>query len=541
MGLRRKIVAILALCAVLFTLPPAAVAQLGAPATIEALAAQAAQSPENPARPYDERDWLVRFYAPRSYAPAWTPPQAAAALALLQQAPEEGLDPQDYDVAALQGQLQGAAADPADPGRLDAALTAAMLHYLADLRVGRVRSEYHTSLPDPRLQEFDPVERLRGALAGDRLAEAVHAAEPAIALYARIKATLATYRQLATLPYPALPQPVAEARPGESYRGARLLFERLELLGDLPPDAEPPEKSAYGPDLAAGVRSFQSRHGLREDGVLGAATIAALNVPPERRVRQLELTLERLRWLPDLAPGPLITIDLPAYRLWAYPATPDAAPLEMRVVVGAAIKTPTPLFVGEMLYLEFNPYWNIPRSIALKEIIPKLSSNPDYLAQHDMELVPPHSTLPALRSGKARVRQRPGPRNALGAVKFAMPNPMDIYLHSTPSRQLFKRSRRDLSHGCIRVEQPVALVRFLLADQPQWDTDQIEAVMAPGRNRRVDLSAPVPVVILYATAMLDGDGKARFVPDVYKLDPALEQALAAHTGQIVPAPPALTE
>jgi murein L,D-transpeptidase YcbB/YkuD len=158
-----------------------------------------------------------------------------------------------------------------------------------------------------------------------------------------------------------------------------------------------------------------------------------------------------------------------------------------------------------------------------------------------MELVPPHSTLPALRSGKARVRQRPGPRNALGAVKFAMPNPMDIYLHSTPSRQLFKRTRRDLSHGCIRVEQPVALVRFLLADQPQWDTDQIEAAMAPGRNRRVDLSAPVPVVILYATAMLDGDGKARFVPDVYKLDPALEQALAAHTGQIVPAPPALTE
>jgi murein L,D-transpeptidase YcbB/YkuD len=258
-------------------------------------------------------------------------------------------------------------------------------------------------------------------------------------------------------------------------------------------------------------------------------------------VRQLELTLERLRWLPDLAPGPLITVDLPAYRLWAYPAAPDAAPLEMRVVVGAAIKTPTPLFVGEMLYLEFNPYWNIPRSIALKEIIPKLSSNPDYLAQHDMELVPPHSTLPALRSGKARVRQRPGPKNALGAVKFAMPNPMDIYLHSTPSRQLFKRSRRDLSHGCIRVEQPAALVRFVLASQAQWDTDQIAAAMAPGPNRRVDIKAPVPVVILYATAMLDGDGKARFVPDVYKLDPALEQALAAHTGQIVPAPPALTE
>jgi murein L,D-transpeptidase YcbB/YkuD len=538
MSLPKHIVAVLALGAVLAALPPAAAAQSGFPATIQALAAQAAQSPANAAHPYDERDWLERFYAPRGYAPVWTPAQAGAALALLRQATDEGLDPQDYGVAALQGQLQAGGADPAG---LDAALTAAMLHYLADLRVGRVRSEYHTSLPDPRLQDFDPVERLRGALAEDRLADAVHAAEPAIALYARVKAALAYYRELATLPYPALPQPGAELRPGQSYRGARLLFRRLELLGDLPPDAEPPKKSVYGPALAAGVRSFQARHGLDEDGVLGPATIAALNVAPEHRVRQLELTLERLRWLPDFSPGPLIAVDLPAYRLWAYPAAPDAAPLEMRVVVGTALKTPTPLFVGQLRYLEFNPYWNVPRSIAVNEILPRLSSNPDYLAQNDMELVPAGGTLEALRAGRARVRQRPGPKNALGSVKFALPNPMDIYLHATPAHELFKRTRRDLSHGCIRVEQPVALVRFVLAGQPQWDSDQIKAAMAPGRNRRVDLSAPIPVVIFYATAMQGGDGKARFVPDVYQLDPALEQALAAHTGQIVTAPPALTE
>jgi murein L,D-transpeptidase YcbB/YkuD len=194
-----------------------------------------------------------------------------------------------------------------------------------------------------------------------------------------------------------------------------------------------------------------------------------------------------------------------------------------------------------MRYLEFNPYWNVPRSIARKEIIPRLSSNPDYLAEHGMELVPAHSTLSELSTGKARVRQRPGPRNALGAVKFGMPNPMDIYLHATPSHELFKRTRRDLSHGCIRVEQPVALVQFVLAGHPEWDTEQIEAAMAPGRSRRVELDAPIPVVILYATAMEGGDGKVRFVPDVYKLDPPLEQALAAHTGQIVTAPPAPTE
>jgi murein L,D-transpeptidase YcbB/YkuD len=538
MGLRRKIIAILALCAVLSAFLPAAAAPLGAPVAIQALAAQAVQSPPSAGQPYDQRDWLDRFYAPSAYAPAWTPSRAADALALLRQASDDGLDPEDYGASALQRQLQ----DPgADPARLDVALTAAMLRYLADLRVGRVRSEFHTSLPDPRLLDDDPVERLRAALAVNRLGEAVQAAEPALPLYARMKATLAQYRQLATLPYAPLPQPGGRLRPGAPYRGAQALFRRLRLLGDLPVNAAAPQQPVYGRELAQGVRHFQARHGLDQDGVLGPATVAALNVAPRRRVRQIELTLERLRWLPDFAPGPLIAVDLPAYRLWAFPAAPDEPALEMRVVIGTALKTPTPLFVGQLRYLEFNPYWNVPRSIALKEIIPRLSGNPEYLAQNDMELVPAGSTLEGLRAGRARVRQRPGPGNALGMVKFAMPNPMDIYLHSTPLRELFKRTRRDLSHGCIRVEQPLALVRFVLADQPQWDEQRIKAAMAPGRNRRVALGAPIPVVIFYATAMQDDDGTARFAPDVYQRDPVLEQALAARTAEIVPASPPPTE
>ncbi|MFL6674823.1 MAG: murein L,D-transpeptidase [Massilia sp.] len=528
---------ILALGAVL-AVPGARAQMQNGRATVHALAAQAAQSPADEAGPYDRRGWLERFYAPRGYALVWTPSLAESALALLRQAPGEGLDPDDYGVDALQRELHAPGADAA---HFDAALTAAMLHYLADLRLGRVRSEYHAELPDPRLQTFNPVELLRTALANNNLAAAVRGAEPALAPYGRTRAALARYRELAALPYPQLPQTGDKVRPGERYRGALALFDRLVLFGDLPPDATRPKQRVYSQLLAQGVKRFQSRHGLDEDGVLGRSTLATLNIPPRQRVRQLELALERLRWLPDFAPGPLIAVDLPAFRLWAFPAAADAAPLEMRVVIGTAVKTPTPLFVGQMRYLEFNPYWNVPRSITLSEIIPKLAANPGYLAQNDMELVPAGSTLAALQAGKARVRQRPGPRNSLGAVKFAMPNPMDIYLHSTPARELFRRTRRDLSHGCIRVEHPDALARFVLAGQPQWAEDEIEAAMEPGRTRRVDLRAPIPVVIFYSTATIDSEGKARFAPDVYQRDPLLEQALAEHESEIVTAPPGPTE
>jgi murein L,D-transpeptidase YcbB/YkuD len=402
--------------------------------------------------------------------------------------------------------------------------------------VGRVRSEYHTALPDPRLQTFDPVEQLRAALASGRLAAAVDAAEPAMPFYARVKDALARYRELAGMPQRTVPA-ARKVSKGSRYQGAARLHERLVLLGDLPPDAAPPG-GVYTPELAEGVRQFQLRHGLDEDGVLGSATIAALNVPLALRVRQLELTLERLRWLPDFGPGPLIAVNLPAYRLWALRLgdRADAPPLEMRVIVGTAVKTETPLFIGQMAWLEFNPYWNVPRSIALGEMLPKLVRDPAWLARNDMELVgagKPSSAvdkaaLAALQAGKLRIRQRPGPHNALGAVKFAMPNPMNIYLHSTPARALFDRNRRDLSHGCIRVEKPVGLAHFVLADQPEWSLDKIEMAMEPAPTRRIELTAPVPVVLFYATAMVDREGRVMFARDIYRRDPALEAALLAH-------------
>jgi murein L,D-transpeptidase YcbB/YkuD len=531
-----KIGAVLALCAAAALVPCSTFAQ-PVPAAIHALAVQAAQSPAPPSGPYDERGWLDRFYAPRKYAPAWNPSTAAAALWVLRQATAQGLNPLDYGAESLQQQLRSGQADPA---RFDVALTSAMLHYLADLRVGRVRSEYQTRLSDARLRQYDPVERLRAGLAAGRLRAAVQAAEPSVPLYGRAKAALAQYRELAKQPYPALPQPDAKVVSGGAYPAAQALFERLVLLGDLPADTPSPPDGIYSERMEEGVRHFQARHGLVDDGVLGRGTIAALNVSPGKRVRQLELTLERLRWLPDFGPGPLIVVDLPAYRLWALQNGSTEDPLEMRVVVGAAVKTETPLFVGQMRYLEFNPYWNVPRSILDKEILPQLGRNPAYLKQHDMETVPPGASVADLKSGRARLRQRPGPKNSLGAIKFAMPNPMDIYLHSTPARELFERSRRDLSHGCIRVEHPAALAQFVLGLQRQWNADAIQAALQPGPTRHVDLARPIPVVMFYATAIVDSDGSPRFAADIYGRDATLERELAARSSQVVSAasPPA---
>ena len=517
-------------------------AQAAVPDDIRALAATAKAAPQQAQRPYDERDWLERFYASRAYAPAWTNdlPKAKAAIVQLRAAPVQGLSPSEYQADELEKKLVTASPDDA---ALDVALTRAMLHYLADLRVGRVRSEFHSAPPDPRLKSFDPVEQLRAALTENRLATLVGAAEPKIPLYARIKTALGHYRELAQAPVVALP-PVAKGKKiqaGAAYPQAGALRSLLQLVGDAPGAAPAGADDRYTPDLVEAVKRFQSRHGLQDDGVLGRDTVAALNTPLSHRVRQLELTLERMRWLPDFAPGPVIAVNLPAYRLWAFDtsAAKPAAVLEMKVIVGTAVKTETPLFIGSMRYLEFNPFWNVPRSIERGEMIPKMQKNSGYLVENAMEMVPLKggeptqnanaSTIDALRAGAYRIRQRPGPQNALGAVKFAMPNPDSIYLHSTPARELFNRTRRDLSHGCIRVEHPVELAEFVLASRPEWDKEKIAAAMEPGDTKTVTLKAPIPVVLFYTTATTDADNRAIFSPDVYLRDPMLEKLLAKHS------------
>ena len=465
--------------------------------------------------------------------------QAKLALDLLRTAPAHGLEPSHYDVDALASRLE--TMRPGENDSFDEALSLAMIRFISDLRFGRVKPDFRLPPPDKLAPKFDPLEHLRQALAQQRLNEAAQAAAPALPQYKRVQATLQQYRQMAAqapawTPPTALP-PDGKLVAGKTYPGLEHLRQRLVLLGDLEADKAAPDQDRHSDDLAPAIKRFQSRHGLAETGHLGRDTLAAFKVPLATRVRQLELTLERMRWMPALRPGRIIVVNVAAYRLWAFDtssAGETSEPLEMRVIVGKAARTQTPLFIGQMSYLEFNPYWNVPRSIAVGEIVPKLARNSAYLAQNQMELVSPSgqvqsgASVAALRSGAVRVRQRPGVHNVLGAVKFAMPNPMNIYLHSTSAKELFGKTRRDLSHGCIRVERPAELAGFVLADQPQWTASAIDAAMAPGAMRTVRLGDTIPVVLFYATAAADRSGRALFADDIYKRDDNLAQSLKAH-------------
>ncbi len=337
---------------------------------------------------------------------------------------------------------------------------------------------------------------------------------------------------------PPLASPRSKVVAGGTYAGMQALHAQLVRLGDLAADSAIPAEDRYTEALAQAVRRFQTRHGLEADGFLGKDTLAALNVPVTTRLTQIRLSLERLRWLPQLQPGSLIAINIPSFQLWAFAdaSGTQRATLSMPVVVGKAMRTETPMFIGEMRFVEFSPYWNVPPSILRNELLALLAHDPSYLDREDMEVVSTSGSgrvlaangdklIAALHSGEARLRQRPGPRNALGGVKFVLPNTMDIYLHATPARELFGRTRRDFSHGCIRVREPEALAQFVLQGKPEWTPAQIEAAMTSGVNRTVPLAAPVPVVVFYTTVIVDGEGRALFLHDIYGHDSKLRDAL----------------
>jgi murein L,D-transpeptidase YcbB/YkuD len=306
-------------------------------------------------------------------------------------------------------------------------------------------------------------------------------------------------------------------------------------LGDLPQGT--PAPVVYDHLMREGVMAFQQRHALTPDGVLGKSTLAQLEVPPAARVRQIELAMERLRWTPLLRAPRMIVVNVPEFVLRAYEIHDGKVfvRLTMNVIVGKALKTQTPLFDEDMRFIEFSPYWNVPPSIARKELLPRLRRDPAYFDQQGFEFVSVSDasqvettlsaeSLDAVARGQMRIRQRPGPQNALGDIKFVFPNNSNIYLHHTPSPGLFQRDRRDLSHGCIRVEEPVALAQFVLQDAPEWREARIRAAMTKGQSSTLRLAEPVPVVIAYSTAFVKND-KVNFFADIYGHDRMLDRAL----------------
>ncbi len=462
---------------------------------------------------------------------------AVAVVASLGEANDKGLLISDYDVPLLKRRLDqltaGVDATSNQPALFDVTLSLSLMRYLSSLYGGRVS-------PYPP-QPFDVVNIVERMAQGGDISRRIAAVEPASRIYSELQQALLRYRKLAT---DAAYAPVALTgvlRLGMRRASVPDLRRLLQTVGDLPAAVSASgDPEVYDSQLVDAVKRFQQQHGLAADGIVGKATLAQLGIPIAQRVEQIRLGLERFRWLPNSVAGPLLLANIPSFELFGFRTSGPVEDPEfvMKVIVGKTRKRlRTPEFHADMKQVIFGPYWNVPPSIARNDIVPILRRNPGYLSRQGMEIVDRFGgsakryplnagTIARLRSGTLKIRQRPGPRNALGRVKFLFPNPYSVYLHDTPAKSLFQRARRDFSHGCIRVEDPPRLAEFVLRDQPGWSKRRIQQALRSSKSKRVSLRMPIPVYVFYSTVLVDREGNTRFFDDIYGRDAILQRKLA---------------
>jgi len=497
----------------------------------------------------DYKAQLEQLYRQNGLAPLWLhggkpTPQAQALVASLGEADNKGLSAADYDAEILGqwlGEIGATTANPRDIASFDVALSLSAMRYVSNLYLGRINPnniDYGLSIEPKRVDLPNLIQKIAQS---QQPAAMIDSLEPKFPVYERLKAALPRYRRLAKEVAPVQFSFPPKFGPGDRHKDVPALRRLLHALGDLQ-EIKPASAASevYGPELAEAVKRFQQRHGLAADGVIGKGTLNQLNFPLADRLRQIQLGLERLRWLPEQIHGNYLVVNIPSFQLFGFRngSAFGRSDLQMNVIVGEAVDgRHTPVFHSEMTYIIFRPYWNLPYKITVKEMLPQILGNPGYLAKNSLELVPNFSpnaptyepnfrNIEMLTTGTLKLRQKPGPKNALGLVKFAFPNHNNIYLHSTPSKGLFKKARRDFSHGCIRVEDPVGLAEFILADSGEWTRERIESAMNGDKPKTVTLKQAVPVYIFYSTVLADEVGNVSFYEDIYGHDLILSDLLA---------------
>lgn len=460
-----------------------------------------------------DRDRLAPIYQTHRYLPLWDAERQAALLKALDGAAAQGLDPADYAIPA------------AGAVERDLLLTDTFLRYAAALAKGRVApSEVESDwlIPAPT---FDGAGLVDLALSGD-VGSVLSDLPPKNPAYLRLIAALQQYRQLAeAAPWQPLPLGLALAS-GATGNDVRLLRQRLAAEGFIAAG----DSAVFDNELEKAVKRFQSVRGLPIDGSVGGGTLAALNVPASERVKEISINLDRWRSLPRTLPAGRVEVNVAAASATLY--RNDEPVLSMKAIVGAP-EHPTPVLGARIVAILFNPPWIIPRSIIAKEIRPAIRRDPDYLTKQGYVYVERH--------GRLELEQPPGPKNALGRLKFEMPNPDDVYLHDTPGRNLFRKARRTFSHGCIRLENPRGLASALLAPLPDGEPAAIDHAIDIGATHRLALPHLEPVYLLYWTAFVDADGTVEFRDDVYGRDGRLMAALAARDTARPAAPASRTE
>ena len=486
---------------------------------------------------------LPDYYRQREFRPSWSDgnslsPRVELFLEIIQNAGCEGLRPQDYHLERIETVMNAhreslIRMDPLDHAvlaNLDILLTDAFFRYASHLASGRV--DHQTIYPGWVIyrNSSDLTANLQDALDSGEIEETLADLSPSCPGYARLMDELVKYQGVAARGgWPVIP---AGPKLGKGSHDRRVVALRKRLIasGDLAPTEEG-KKSAYDHALKEAVRKFQKRHGLTADGRVGKSTYAALNVPVEKRIRQIALNMDRLRWLPGDPGRRYIFVNIADFSLQV--VEDEQVVMSMKIIVGKTEQRSCVLS-RKMTYLELNPDWRIPDSIATKEILPQLKKNPEYLAKKKMRVfggdwgnrskeINPATVDWSRVKAKAsnfqyKFRQDPGVSNPLGRIKFIFPNECEIYLHDTPTRHLFGRTRRAFSHGCIRIEKPLDLATYLLQDKNSWTRKKIMAEIRKEKRQVVMLPDPIAVHIYYGTAWVDQEGILQFRDDLYRID-----------------------
>lgn len=522
------------LCATMFLQHPA-------PAASAPAASIAAHVPTELATTAIAARWadVVAFYRDRENEPLWfrdgtLTDVARAVIAQLGHADQEGLEPSHFQAAELAAKVKDDVRfDPA----VEAAITGQLLHYLYDVRHGRLVAPgaaepdtYYASTP------FSVTATLETLAKADDVTVVMRDAVPANAPYRSLRRALSAYRAIAAAGAFVEVPAGKTLKPGDDDPRVAEIRSRLRQSDDLVAANDPAPPTVYSPNLVQSMMRFQRRHGLDPDGIVGKNTIAELNVPVAARIAQIVISMERWRWMPDDLGNRYILVNIVGFDLKII--EDGHIFMEMPVVVGRPFRR-TPVFSGMMTYMEFSPTWTVPPTIVKEDVIPKARQDSGYIetkglriydgwdehaAQLDPKNIDWHGGMSRLMS--YRYIQPPGPNNALGRVKFMFPNPYSIYLHDTPERGGFGRASRAFSSGCIRVERPRDLALYLLRDSTSWSAADVDKAMQQPVPARVVLPEPIPVFLTYATAWVGEGGTIEFRPDIYGRDTSLREAIA---------------
>jgi len=497
---------------------------------------------------------LSPFYERRAYQPAWIGdngpfPQVDSLLKAIREADREGLRPGDYHLARIESiltEMRQNREQQTNPNRivdLDLLLTDAFLLYGSHLLAGRINPETIDPEWSIERREVDVVEVLQSALDSNRIEEALKELITPQPCYARLRQALARYRDIAAKGgWPTVPDG-PKMQKGDSDERVLALRARLTAVDIPDQESNRDQFTSFTYDfvllfddaLEQAVRKFQERYGLEVDGIVGPRTLAAMNVTVEERIRQIELNMERWRWLPQDFGRRYILVNIANFELDV--VEDGQTVMTMHIIVGKPYQH-TPIFSADMTNLIFNPSWYVPPSIARKEILPSVRKDPGYLAKQKMRVyqdwngetreIDPQTINWSQVSAKNfpyRFRQDPGSKNAFGRLKFVLfPNQFNVYLHDTPSKSLFSRAVRAFSHGCIRIEKPIELAEYVLRGDEKWNREKILATIKKGRERTVQLPEPIPVYLLYCTVLVNEDGSIQFRDDLYGRDKELDKA-----------------